>query len=95
LFVVSDDGVARCFDAAGGNLKWKERLKGKYKASPIASEGRVFFLNTEGLCTVVSAAPRFDKLVENQLADETIASPATSDGRIYIRGKKSLYCIGR
>jgi outer membrane protein assembly factor BamB len=95
LFVVADDGVARCFDAASGNVKWKERLKGKYKASPITSEGRVFFLNTDGLCTVVSAAPRFDKLVENQLADETLASPATSDGRIYIRGKKSLYCIGR
>jgi outer membrane protein assembly factor BamB len=95
LFVVADDGVARCFDTQSGNLKWKERLKGKYKASPIASEGRVFFLNTEGLCTVISAAPRFDKLVENQLADETLASPATSDGRIYIRGKKSLYCIGR
>jgi outer membrane protein assembly factor BamB len=95
LFVVADDGVARCFDAASGNLKWKERLKGKYKASPIASEGRIYFLNTEGLCTVVSAAPRFDKLVENQLDDETLASPATSDGRIYIRGKKALYCIGR
>jgi outer membrane protein assembly factor BamB len=95
LFVVADDGIARCIDAASGNLKWRERLKGKYKASPIAAEGRVFFLNTEGLCTVVSAAPRFDKLVENQLDDETIASPATSDGRLYIRGKKSLYCIGR
>jgi outer membrane protein assembly factor BamB len=95
VFTVADDGVARCFDRASGNLKWKERLKGKYKASPIASEGRVFFLNTEGLCTVVSAAPRFDKLVENQLDDETLASPATSDGQIFIRGKKSLYCIGR
>ncbi|MDX1945490.1 MAG: PQQ-binding-like beta-propeller repeat protein [Pirellulaceae bacterium] len=95
LFVVADDGIARCIDAASGNLKWKERLKGKYKASPIAAEGRVYFLNTEGLCTIVSAAPRFDKLVENQLDDETIASPATSDGRIYIRGKKALYCLGR
>jgi outer membrane protein assembly factor BamB len=65
LFTITDDGIARCFDAASGNLKWKERLKGKYKASPIAAEGRIFFLNTEGLATVVSAAPRFDKLVEN------------------------------
>lgn len=95
VFVVSDNGVARCFDRASGNLKWNERLKGDYKASPIAAEGRVFFLNTKGLCTVVSAAPRFDKLVENQLDDETLASPATSNGQIFIRGKKSLYCIGR
>jgi outer membrane protein assembly factor BamB len=95
VFTVSDVGVARCFDRASGNVKWKERLKGEYKASPIAAEGRVFFLNTEGLCTVVSAAPRFDKLVENKLDDETLASPATSDGQIFIRGKKALYCVGR
>ena len=91
----SDNGIARCFDAASGNLKWNQRLKGDYKASPVAAEGRIFFLNTKGLCTVISASPRFDKLVENQLDDETIASPAISDGKIYIRGRKSLYCIGR
>jgi outer membrane protein assembly factor BamB len=95
LFVVADNGIARCFDAASGNLQWNQRLKGDYKASPVAAEGRIFFLNTKGLCTVVSAAPRFDKLVENQLDDETIASPAISDGKIFIRGRKSLYCIGR
>jgi outer membrane protein assembly factor BamB len=95
LFMVTDDGIARCLDAASGNLKWKERLKGKYKASPVAAAGRIFFLNTEGLCTVVSASPRFDKLVENQLDDETIASLAISDGQIFIRGRKALYCIGR
>lgn len=95
LFTVTDDGIARCFDAATGNLKWKERLKGQYKASPIAVEGRVFFLNIDGLCTVVSAAPRFDKLVENQLDDQTLASPAVSGGKVFIRGKKFLYCIGR
>ena len=96
LFTVTDDGIARCIDAASGNIRWKERLKGgKYKASPVAADGRIYFLSTDGLCTVVSAASRFDKLVENQLDDETIASPAISDGRIYIRGKKSLYCISR
>lgn len=95
LFTVSDDGIARCYHAPSGNVKWKERLGGKFKASPIAAEGRIFFLNTDGVCTVVSATPRFDKLVENKLDDETLASPAVSNGRIYIRGKKSLYCIAR
>jgi outer membrane protein assembly factor BamB len=95
LFTITDDGIARCFDAASGNLKWKERLKGQYKASPVAADGRVYFLNIDGLCTVVSASPRFDKLVENQLNDGTIASPAVSDGKIFIRGRKTLYCIGR
>lgn len=95
LFTVTDDGIARCFDAASGHLKWKERLRGQYKASPLAADGRIFFLNTDGLCTVVSASPRFDKLVENQLDDQTLASPAVSDGKLFIRGRKALYCIGR
>jgi len=58
--------------------------------------GRVrFFLNIDGLCTVVSAAPRFDKLAENALDDTTVASPALSDGLILIRGYKALYGISK
>jgi outer membrane protein assembly factor BamB len=93
LFMVTDDGVARCLDADAGALKWQARLKGQYKASPVAADGRVYFVSTSGLCTVVSAAPRFEKLTENQLADEFVASPAISDGRIYLRGRNSFYAI--
>ena len=95
LFMITDDGIARCLDARTGHLQWTQRLKGKYKASPMAAEGRVFFLNTEGLCTVISAMPRFEKLLENKLDDEFLASPAVSDGKVYLRGKNTLYCIGR
>lgn len=95
LFTVSDDGIARCIDVPTGHLQWKQRLKGGYKASPLAADGRIYFLSIDGLCTVISASPRFDNLVENKLDDETIASPAISNGRIYIRGKKSLYSLAR
>jgi outer membrane protein assembly factor BamB len=95
LFVVTDDGIARCFDAARGKLQWRQRLPGKYKTSPLAAEGRIYFLNEEGLCTVISASPRFEKLAENPLPDTTLASPAVSDGKIFIRGHKALYCIRR
>lgn len=95
LFTVTDDGIARCFDANVGAIKWERRLKGEYKASPLAADGRVYFLNTRGLVTVVPATQRFEKLAENQLDDETVASPAVSDGKIYLRGKKRLYAIER
>ena len=95
LFTVTDDGIARCIDVPTGHLQWKQRLKGGYKASPLAADGRIYFLSIDGLCTVISASPRFDKLVENKLDDETVASPAISQGRIYIRGKKSLYSLAR
>jgi outer membrane protein assembly factor BamB len=95
VFMVSDDGVAKCLDATYGRSQWIKRLKGSYKASPVAAEGRIYFLNQSGLCTVVSANDRFDKLAENQLPDETIASPAVSDGRVFIRGKKFLWAVGK
>lgn len=93
LLMISNNGVARCLDARTGQLKWKERLRGEYRASPLVAEGRVYFLNMVGRTTVVSASPRFDRLTENQLHDRTLASPAVSDGKIFIRGHKWLYCL--
>ena len=93
LFFVADNGVARCYDIASGAKQWQARLKGTYKASPVAVDGRIYFLNTTGLCSVIAATRRFDRLTENQLDDETIASPAISDGQIFLRGRKRLYCI--
>jgi outer membrane protein assembly factor BamB len=95
LFLVTNDGIARCLDAITGRMQWKERLKGEYRASPLAADGRIYFLNTQGLTTVVAAAPRFSRLSENQLDDETLASPIVSDGHVFIRGKKVLYCMGK
>ena len=95
LYFVTNDGVARCLDAETGRLRWKERLKGEYRASPVAADGRIYFLNTQGLTTVVAASPQFSRLAENPIDDDTLASPAVSDGRIYLRGWKALYCIGK
>jgi outer membrane protein assembly factor BamB len=95
LFLVTNDGLARCLDATTGRPQWKQRIKGSYRASPLAADGRVYFLNTDGLTTVVTAAAQFEQLAENRLDDETLASPIASDGRIYIRGRKALYCLGK
>ena len=95
LFLVANNGAARCLDINSGRLRWKTRLKGQYRASPVAAEGRIYFLNTKGLCTVLSAALRLDRLTENQLDDDTLASPAISGGKLFIRGRKSLYCVGK
>lgn len=94
VFTIADQGIAQCLDAATGKVLWKERMPGDYKASPIAAEGRVYFLNTAGLCTVLDATKdEFTKLAENSLDDELLASPAVSDGKLYLRGKARLYCI--
>ena len=93
LFLVTNDGMARCLDATTGKPQWKQRLKGNYRASPLAANEHIYFLNTKGLMTVIAASPKFEQLAENQLDDKTLASPIASDGRLYIRGRKALYCL--
>lgn len=94
LFTIADDGFAQCYDAKTGELKWKERLMGDHKASPLAADGKVYFLSVAGRCTVIAAADKFEKLAENVLPDKFTASPAVSGGRIFLHGDKALYCIG-
>jgi outer membrane protein assembly factor BamB len=94
LFIIGDNGITQCLDALNGQVYWQERLPGDYKASPIAADGRIYFLNKTGLCTVVAASTKFEKLAENMIDDDTTASPAVSDGRLFIRARKAIYCLG-
>jgi outer membrane protein assembly factor BamB len=91
VFIVNDGGIATCLDAATGKLHWKQRLDGSYRASPIAAEGRIYFLSMSGLATVIAAGSNFEKLATSEIQDEFIASPAVSDGKIYLRGRKALH----
>ena len=94
LFTVADNGVAVCYDALTGKRHWHERLGGDFKSSPLAAQGRIYFVTKDGLTTVVAAQREFARLAENRLDDEILASPAVSAGKIYLRGRKQLYCIG-
>ncbi len=95
LFTVSDLGVARCYDAETGHVRWRERLGGDFKASPLAAEGRIYFTNREGVTTVVAADDRYRKLAENRLDEEVTASLAVSGGKILLRGRANLVCLSQ
>jgi outer membrane protein assembly factor BamB len=93
FLIVSDSGVAHCFDAASGKIFWQERL-GEHHASLVSANGAVYFLNDEGVMNVVKPGPEFNRLAKNELGERTFASPAISDGQIFVRGDTHLYCIG-
>jgi outer membrane protein assembly factor BamB len=90
---VSNNGIANCLDALTGEQCWKERLRGSYRASPLAAEGRIYFVNTDAVTTVVAAERTFRRLAENHLDDTIVASPIASDGKLLLRGQKWLYCL--
>jgi outer membrane protein assembly factor BamB len=94
LYVVSDSGIASCFDAKTGTTHWSERLGGGFSASPVFAEGRIYFLNEEGVGSVVKASKKFELVAKNELGDRTLASPAVLDNAILIRAASALWKIG-
>jgi len=94
FLIVSDSGVAHCFEAATGKLQWQERM-GEHHASLVSANGLVYFLNDNGVMHVVKPAAQYDLVAQNDLGERTFASPAISDGQLFIRGDKHLFCIGK
>jgi outer membrane protein assembly factor BamB len=93
LYVVSDMGIASCFDALTGQMHWRERFGGNYAASPVYADGRIYFFNREGKATVLKPGRQFTRLAENQLDDAMAASPAFVDKSIFLRTYGYLYRI--
>ena len=93
LYFVSDRGIASCVDAKTGKRHWMERLRGNYSASPLFANGRILFLNETGLASWVKTGTTFEVLGTNQLPGRTLATPAISNGAMYIRTDSSLYRI--
>ena len=87
--------TVKCIDLATGALVLTERLPGVSTwASPFATpEGRIYFASA-GSSYVLRAGPELSVVATNQLGEENRASAAVAGGRIYLRGNKSLYCVG-
>lgn len=93
IYVVSDMGVASCFDAKTGTLHWQERIEGNYSASPLAAEGRIYFQNETGTGTVLKAGTTFMPLATNKLDERTLASYGVAGKAFFIRTEENLYRI--
>lgn len=94
FLVVSDEGIASCFEAATGQRHWRERIGPHYSTSAVSAGGLVHFLSDEGVTTVIRPDTRFEVVARNTLGEPCRASPAISQGRIYLRGQTHLFCIG-
>ena len=93
LYVVSDGGVATCFDALTGRPHWRKRVGGNYFASPVYADGRIYLFNDEGKATLLTPGKEFVKPAENRVEGRIVASPAIADGTIILRTDTHLYRI--
>jgi hypothetical protein len=94
FLIVSDSGIGHCFDAKTGDILWEERMK-EHHASLTSAEGLVYFINDFGTVRAVKPGAKYECVAESDLGEKVFASPALSDGQIFIRSEKSIRCVGR
>jgi outer membrane protein assembly factor BamB len=95
LLVAADSGVATCFDAKSGDPLWRERLAGGQSGSPVLADGIVYYFSDRGEATLVRPGDDFEVVAKNSIGEPISASPAISQGQIFIRSQQALYCIGK
>ncbi len=93
IYTAAAESFISCIDAATGQMVWTERVEGKFAASPIYADGRLYFFNQEGTTTVLEPGRTFKTLATNTLDDGFMASPAASGKALYLRTKTHLYRI--
>ena len=95
FLLVSDKGIASCFEARTGKRHWMQRIGTHYSASAVSAGGLVYFLSDDGITTVIRPGTGLEVVARNPLGENCYASPAISGGRIYFRSDKKLFAVGR
>ena len=100
LYWVSDRGIAYCVRIADGEQVYKERLAdaGQLYASVVFANGQLYAASRENGTYVYAAKPRFESVAKNAVDEDAgtcNATPAFSEGRMFLRTDRYLYCIGR
>ena len=100
LYFVTERARFFCLKADGGERVARERLSGagKIYASPLLADGKLFVVTRRNGTFVLAAQPEFKQLAHNTFESDDSdfnASPAVSDGRLFLRSNRYLYCVTR
>jgi outer membrane protein assembly factor BamB len=100
LYWTRDGSIACCQNPATGEMVYEERFQpgtGTIWSSPVLADGKLYYVSQSKGTFVVAAQPKFKLLAHNVLEEDdsrTNASPAVSNGQLFLRTDRSLYCIG-
>jgi outer membrane protein assembly factor BamB len=95
IYMVSDNGIARCLDAKSGGQIWQARIGTAYSASPVYAGGLIYFSSEKGQTTVIKPGREMTMVAENSLNGRILASPAVAGKSLFIRTDTHLYRIER
>ena len=89
-------GISSSFDAATGKTHWElSRIRniGDYYGSPVTGDGKIYVPGENGFIVVLEQGPKLKVLSKNDIGESCLATPAIADGRLYVRGRQSLFCF--
>jgi outer membrane protein assembly factor BamB len=97
VYLCGDRGEVACLDIRTGDQLWTERLprtNAVFSSSPILADGKLYATNENGTTFVLQLGDKPELIATNSLRENTYATPAFADGRIYVRTSDYLFCIG-
>lgn len=96
VLLVASYGILTCYDASqGGDPLWELDFDASFVSSPTLVGDQILLLGEDGEFYVVEATAEEGRVVaENHLGEPCVTSPIVSNGRIIVRGKHHLICIG-
>ena len=95
LYMASDVGAVSVIDAETGKRIWQERVNGLFSASPVAGDGKIYFTSETGEVIVIRGGREPQVIARNDVGERLMASPALSNGQIFLRSDGSLFAIGK
>jgi outer membrane protein assembly factor BamB len=96
--VLANNGLFDAYNLQTGEEIYRQRLPligSGFSASPVAADGKIYLANEDGEMLVVAAGQKFSHLGTNSMGELLMATPALSDGVMYVRSSTSLFAIGR
>ncbi len=94
LYMCKQNSIVSAYDPETGERHYQKRLgTGAITASPVAADGRIYFVGEDGRVVVISAGENFDEVSVNELGQPTLATPAISNGTIVFRTVKGLVAV--
>jgi outer membrane protein assembly factor BamB len=97
LYVLANNGVFDAYNLKTGEEVYRQRLSAVgngFSASPVAADGKIYATNEDGDIIVIAAGPEFKQIAVNPMGELVMATPALSDGVMYVRTVRSLFAVG-
>lgn len=98
LYVLANNGLFDAYNLSSGVEVYRERLPlvgSGFSASPVAADGKIYLSNEDGEMIVIAAGEKFKQLGTNSMGELLMATPALSNGVMYVRSATTLFAIGR